>query len=76
MAVDQAVPEVAWPTLGIWLGVWAGMLASFVLGSTGTVPAWAAGLAATAFAFWAFTPMHDAAHGSVSRSSRLNRIVG
>lgn len=76
MPVDKSVPEIAWPTLGIWLGVWAGMLASSVLGASGAVPAWAAALTATAFAFWAFTPMHDAAHGSVSRSPWLNRLVG
>ncbi|TBR25961.1 delta(12)-fatty acid dehydrogenase [bacterium] len=76
MAVDKSVPEVAWPTLAVWAGVLAGMAGTFALGASHAVPAWAAGLAATAFAFWAFTPMHDAAHGSVSRRPWLNRLVG
>ena len=76
MAVDKSVPEVAWPTLLIWAGVLAGIIASIAAGASGALPAWAAFIASTAFAFWAFTPMHDAAHGSVSRASWLNRWVG
>ncbi|MDE2292931.1 MAG: fatty acid desaturase, partial [Elusimicrobia bacterium] len=46
------------------------------LGARGTLPAPLLAAAATALAFWAFTPMHDAAHGSVSRAAWVNRLVG
>lgn len=76
MPVDKSVPAVAWPTVCIWLGVLAGFCGTFAAGASGAVPDWAAFLAAAAFAFWAFTPMHDAAHGSVSRAPWVNRVVG
>lgn len=76
MAVDKSVPPVAWPTVLIWAGVLSGFCAVFAAGAAGSLPPAAAFAAATAFAFWAFTPMHDAAHGSVSRSPWVNRLVG
>lgn len=76
MAVDKSVPDVAWPTVLLWLGILSGFCASFAAGASGALPPWAASGAAAAFAFWAFTPMHDSAHGSVSRTPWVNRLVG
>lgn len=60
-------PEVAWPTLAATAGaaaaVFAGLhLQSFLLAALG--------------AFYAFTPIHDASHGSVGRGRALNAWTG
>lgn len=72
MSVDKSVPGMAWPTLGIWAAVVSGLPALLAFDA----PLLSGSLAATGLCFWAFTPMHDAAHGSVSRAAWVNRVVG
>jgi len=40
------------------------------------MPIWQASLGALASSYWAFTPLHDATHRSVSRHRWLNDLVG
>lgn len=63
-------PEIAWPTLATLVGI-------YLLWAFGAwIGSWLGFFIITAAAFWAFTPMHDAAHGSVSRKQWVNTVVG
>jgi fatty acid desaturase len=69
-------PRVAWPTLGLFaaaLAAWAGSAALHAAGWLGSAAA--LGLSSAA-AFVLFTPLHDAAHRSLGRSSALSGLVG
>ena len=70
------VPNIAWPTLAVLAGIWFVLAGAFAMGASGLIPMPLAVLAATAAAYAAFTPMHDAAHGSVSRRKEINEPVG
>jgi fatty acid desaturase len=73
---DLAVPETAWPTLGVLALALGAEAAALRAGASGLLaPSWAAALA-TGAAFAAFTPLHDAVHGSVSRRRWLNELCG
>lgn len=63
-------PMIAWPTIGVLAGVYCLWAFGIWVGS------WQGFLIVTASGFWAFTPMHDAAHGSASRKSWINTVVG
>lgn len=75
-STDLITPHVSWPTLALLAGLMTVWAAAVYAGSTGLMPAPAAILLTTWMAYAAFTPMHDAAHGSVSRVSWLNETVG
>jgi fatty acid desaturase len=66
----------AWPTIALATGAWLLWAAQFSLGAAGIWPAWAALMGNTICAYILFTPMHDACHGSVGRSRRVNDWVG
>lgn len=68
------VPEVAWPTLGLF----AGAMGSWCAGAWAVeVGRWlGGGVALTLGAYLAFTAMHDAAHRAVSRRGWLNEVIG
>lgn len=72
-----AIPPVAWPTVVLWLAASVGWTACVLAGVTGVVSAgWLVPLQ-VALTYALFTPMHDAAHSSVSGSHRwLNQLVG
>jgi len=63
-------PDVAWPTLAVLAGVYA------LWGLGAWIGSWTGFAIVALAAFWAFTPMHDAAHGSVSRRAWINGAVG
>jgi len=72
-------PGVAWPTVALSILAVAGFMLSIELGRRSHgVPAKIGTIGgATVFAFMSFTPMHDAAHGSVAPDSRwINTAVG
>ena len=76
-----AVPGgIAWPTLGLAVGVGLAYGCSFILALRGAVPLWAAMVAHTLLGYLAFTPAHEAGHGNVAggvRSLRwLEGLVG
>ena len=67
---------MAWPTLlvsGATIAVWLGASA---LALAGVLPLWLAALLNGLAAFFAFTPMHDASHKSVSNQPWVNELVG
>ena len=64
----------AWPTLGLACGMLALHVAAVALAARG---AWAlGGLVGAAAAWTAFTCLHEASHGTVSRARALNALVG
>lgn len=75
-SADLGAPKVAWPTLGVFvvsLSAWCVIAWSV---STGRLTmAWGS-LGATVAAYALFTPLHDAAHKSLSQHRLLNEAVG
>lgn len=69
-------PTLALPTLLLASTVVTGWGATVALVFAGVLPYWAAVLLATPLAYVAFTPMHDATHGSVARAKWINAVVG
>lgn len=69
-------PGVAWPTITLALGVSAGWSLAVAGAFLGVLPLPAAAALACACAYFAFTPMHDAAHRAVGRAPWLNEVVG
>jgi beta-carotene hydroxylase len=68
------IPNVAWPTLvlaSVALGLLVGGLAMVFAESP-----WLGIVTMTIATYWAFTPMHDAAHRGVSKSVALNAVIG
>ncbi len=72
----QKNPVLAVPTMLLAAAVTVGWGMTIVLAVSGTLPYWAAILLATPLAYVAFTPMHDATHGSVARAKWINAVVG
>lgn len=72
----QKNPKVAVPTVLLALAVVAGWLTTAGLALAGVIPLWLAAALATPLAYVAFTPMHDATHGSVARAKWINAVVG
>jgi len=69
-------PDVAWPTLCVLALALLASGGGAALGVSGAVPEAVAMLICTAGAYLAFTPLHEAAHQSISRSVALNAVVG
>lgn len=69
-------PVIAWPTVALWIASLAIWAFSFVAGMTALVPLWSCTVASTLCAYWLFTPFHDATHGALGQSKRLNEFVG
>ena len=72
-----ATPRVAWPTLLVLAAALAAWIIGIALVHTGVL---AGALLATVAAYVAFTPMHDAAHRSISsraaRARWINEVAG
>ena len=69
-------PNVAWPTIALCVVANAAWLGAAWLGHVGRLH-WAVAVPICWYAIYTlFTPMHDAAHGSVARSRWLNDGVG
>lgn len=69
-------PQVAWPTILLGLAVLAGWATAVAGAFLGALPLGPAALLATACAYFAFTPMHDAAHRAVGRARWVNEALG
>ena len=69
-------PPIAWPTLGVLALALATSAAGVALGTSGAVHPAAAVLLCAVAAYLAFTPLHEAAHQSISRSPALNGAIG
>jgi fatty acid desaturase len=68
-----ATPRIAWPTLALLVAALAMWAAGIALVHAGH---YAGALLATAGAYISFTPMHDAAHRSISRTRWINEVAG
>jgi fatty acid desaturase len=68
-----SAPRAAWPTLAVLAGALA--LWAYAIALVGTDPALGVALA-TAGAYIAFTPLHEAAHRSLARARWVNEVAG
>jgi len=73
---DLLSPTVAWPTLLVFFGAVILWTFSLAIGMADPRLVPLSVLLSTIAAFAAFTPMHDAAHRSLSRFNALNVVVG
>lgn len=72
-----AIPDVAWPTVALFCVSAAGYLACAYAGAVLGVSAWLVVPLQVVLTYALFTPMHDAAHGSISGKYPLvNEVVG
>ncbi len=72
-----SAPRVAWPTLALWLASLAVWGTGVALVHDGRAAAIVAGIAlATLGAYLVFTPLHEAAHRSLTRAAWVNGLVG
>lgn len=69
-------PTIAWPTVIMAMFTAGGWATVVYLGFVGLLPIPAAGVAAAFLAYWAFTPVHDATHRSLSKNKILNDGLG
>ena len=78
--VTGPLPSVAWPTFFLFFGAAAAHLLCSWLFTQSFITAWAVVALNTWFTFLIFTPMHDAAHGSIATSSSglawINNTIG
>ncbi|MGH6720242.1 MAG: fatty acid desaturase family protein [Alphaproteobacteria bacterium] len=68
-------PDVAWPTLGLIVGLWLAFLGGSALALTGEVPLAVATVVNTVVLYAIYTPLHDAIHSAVVTRSRRWRWV-
>src|SRR5262245_61561651 len=69
-------PPVAWPTLALFAVAMTLWLGGIALGAAQLVPAPLATAMGALGAYLAFSPLHEAAHQSISRSDVLNAAIG
>ncbi|TVP58078.1 MAG: hypothetical protein EA349_05185 [Halomonadaceae bacterium] len=69
-------PNVAWPTVTLFLLSYLSYLGATGLAVTGYIPGWVAMVVNTIAAYWLFTVFHDAAHRSAGKSQSLNDWLG
>jgi len=72
----ETLPEVAWPTIGLFFGAFAVLLVSVVGYFAGTLPAAVVVALNAVVSFVMFTVLHDASHHTIGRSDALNDIFG
>lgn len=75
-AVIAHKPLLSWPHLGLTGLAWGIFVGATVGYLAGPLPLLAAILLNQIALYVAFTPLHDAVHGSASRSLRLNDAIG
>lgn len=71
-----ARPQIAWPTVGLFLVALSLYVTGVVMGVSGRWPTWLAVAANALSAYWMFTVAHDAAHNSLSLHRWLNEGLG
>jgi fatty acid desaturase len=69
-------PVFAWPTIVVLAVAWAAWAAGLYAIATGALPAALAVALSTLGAYVAFTPLHEAIHGTVARRRIANELVG
>jgi fatty acid desaturase len=71
----RMTPDVAWPTIGLILGLWVAFVGSTVLAIDGRIPILAAAIVNTIVLYAMYTPLHDAIHTAIVVRSRRWRWV-
>ncbi len=61
----QYSPEIAWPTIRLAIGVYAGLATSIWAAVTGRLPYWASGLIDTVILYGTYTVIHEAVHNNI-----------
>ena len=76
--LEGGIPSIAWPTVILILACVATQIGIMILFHYGAVDSNFTAIVNTIAAFAAFTPMHDAAHGSVAKGQFriINNFVG
>lgn len=69
-------PQVAWPTVGLFVAALSLYVGSTVMGVTGRWPVWLGVMLNALSAYWMFTVAHDASHNSLSLYRWLNDALG
>lgn len=73
-------PEIAWPTIRLAVGIYAGLAASIWAAASGTLPYWLCAVANGVILYGSYTVIHEAVHNNiVPRDARLrwvNKILG
>lgn len=69
-------PQIAWPTVALFLLALGLYLGSTTMGVSGRWPAWLSVLLNALSAYWMFTVAHDASHNSLSLHRWLNDGLG
>lgn len=72
----EQVPELAWPTLGIFFGALTVFVISTIGYIRGSVPLWVTIPVDAAVTFWMFTVVHDASHHAISSKRWVNGLFG
>lgn len=67
-----ARPDLAWPTLLVWVMVLGTYIAADVLAVLGIIPLWGGLVVNSAIGYYAFTVVHDGVHFAICRNKRLN----
>ena len=75
-ALLKGHPTIAWPTVFVALLSVSGWVMSIYAGFQGALSLAVACACATFFAYWAFTPVHDATHSSLSKNKLINEGLG
>lgn len=74
-AARNNMPDFAWPTLLLTLGLLAMFAGSVALAVHGHVPMWLAALVNTVVIYAIYTPLHDASHSAIVPRSKGLRWV-
>ncbi len=69
-------PQVAWPTVGLFIFVVAGLITTTYSVFQGLIPLWAAIALNSLFIYQSFTVVHDATHNSLSLNTIINNTLG
>ena len=69
-------PDIAWPTVRLWVAVVGLYLAGYGLAGFGLIPLWLGALSNSLVGYWAFSIVHDSIHRSISTNTRLNDFIG
>jgi fatty acid desaturase len=73
---SEPIPAVAWPTLVLALSAFTLFAAAAIAAIGGYAPVWITIPLNSAAVYCMFTVAHDALHGSLSSSRRVNSVVG
>ncbi|WP_293389534.1 fatty acid desaturase [Nevskia sp.] len=69
-------PDVAWPTVALWVLVVGVYLSSYVLAGIGIIPLWWGMVINSVIGYFAFSIVHDSIHRAISTNARLNDFIG